>query len=118
MTDTIVEKLNGAFPSSVKGHSEFRDTNTVQVDPDQWHDVALFLRDDADLHYNLLVDVYGIDRLKLRQTPRFAVNYELYSIPNDRFLRIIVTPPDHPAETESQVEVLNGLSIQDKIVRR
>ncbi|MBI1879277.1 MAG: NADH-quinone oxidoreductase subunit C, partial [Chloroflexi bacterium] len=98
MTDPTVEKLEAVFPSGVKGRTEFRDTSTVYVDPAQWHDVALFLRDDADLGYNLLVDVYGTDRLKLGQTPRFAVNYELYSIPKNKFLRVIVAAPDHPAD--------------------
>ena len=53
---------------------------------------------DVDLQYNLLVDVYGTDRLKLGQTPRFVVNYELYSIPNNEFLRVIVATPDHSTE--------------------
>jgi NADH dehydrogenase I D subunit len=44
----------------------------------------------------LLLDVYGTDRLKLRQSPRFAVNYELYSIPHNRFLRVVVPAADPP----------------------
>ncbi|MCL4301077.1 MAG: NADH-quinone oxidoreductase subunit D [Anaerolineae bacterium] len=98
MTDTTVEKLEAVFPSGVKGQTEFRDTVTLQVDAAHWHDVALFLRDDKELQYNLLIDVYGTDRLKLRQTPRFAANYELYSIPRNKFLRVIVAAPDRPGE--------------------
>ncbi len=94
MTDTIVEKLTTTFPAGVKGHSEFRGETTIYVTPDQLHEVALFLRDDSDLRYNLLVDIYGTDRLKLGQSPRFAANYELYSIPRNKFLQVIAEAPD------------------------
>ncbi len=90
----IIEKLKATFPQSVMAHSEFRGETTVWVDASQLHDVALFLRDDEDCQYNLLVDVYGTDRLKLNQSPRFAANYELYSIPKNRFLRLITEIPD------------------------
>ncbi len=90
MTETTIEKLQAAFPQGVKGYSEFRGETTIQVEASQLDEVALFLRDDEDCQYNLLVDVYGIDRLNLGQSPRFAVNYELYSIPNNKFLRLIV----------------------------
>ncbi len=94
MTETVVQKLETTFPDGVKGHSEFRKELTVQVAPEQLHEVALFLRDDEACQFNLLVDVYGTDRLKPGQSPRFAVNYELYSIPKNKFLRLIVAAPD------------------------
>lgn len=99
MTDPIVEKLKAVFPSGVEGHSEFRGETTVYVAPDRCYDVALFLRDDDEMQFDLLVDIYGTDRLKLGQSPRFTVNYELYSIPKNRFLRMIVEVPD-PAKDQ------------------
>ncbi len=97
MTDSTIEKLQAAFPQGVKGHSKFREETTIQVDPSQLRDLSFFLRDDEDFRYDLLVDVYGADRLKLGQSPRFAVNYELYSIPHNKFLRLIVDLPDPAA---------------------
>lgn len=94
MIDTIIEKLKAKFPGALKDKTEFRDETTINVDAGQFHNVALFLRDDEDAQFKLLVDVYGTDRLKLGQSPRFAANYELYSIPNNQFLRIIVDAPD------------------------
>jgi len=94
MTDTLTEKLNAAFPEALTGQSEFRDETTIHIEANQFHDVAQFLRDNEDLQFDLLVDVYGTDRLKLGQTPRFAANYELYSIAKNRFLRVIVEAPD------------------------
>jgi NADH dehydrogenase I D subunit len=101
MTDAVVEKLKTKFPLGVEGHSEFRGETTVYVAPDQFHEVALFLCDDEAMQFDLLVDVYGTDRLKLGQSPRFAVNYELYSVPKNRFLRVIVPAPE-PASTNGK----------------
>jgi NADH dehydrogenase I D subunit len=89
MSDPIIEKIVAKFPSVVKGHSEFRGETTLQIDGQHLHEVALFLRDDEEMQFNLLVDIYGVDRLKLGQTPRLAANYELYSIPKNRFLRVV-----------------------------
>lgn len=97
MTQKIIEKLNAKFPSALKDHTEFRDDVTLKIDADDIRDVATFLKNDEDAQYDLLVDVYGTDRLKLRQTPRFAVNYELYSISKNNFIRLIaeVADPAH-----------------------
>lgn len=97
MMDTIIEKLKATFPAAIKGHLEFRDQTSINIDANQFHDVALFLRDDEEMRFNLLVDVYGLDRLNLRETPRFAANYELYSIPKNRFLRVVVEPSNPDA---------------------
>ncbi len=85
---------------------------TVEVNPTHWHDVALLLRDDEELEFNLLVDVYGTDRLKLPQSPRFAVNYELYSIPKNQFLRVIVATPD-PAPSNSNTPLPEIQTVTD-----
>ncbi len=97
MTEKLVEKLKAYCPDGLKETSEFRGQTTLIVDARYLHDVALFLRDDPEAQFDLLVDVYGTDRLKLGLSPRFAVNYELYSIPGNQFLRLIAAAPD-PAE--------------------
>src|SRR5687768_14102191 len=93
MTD-IVDKLTATFPTAFKGHLVFRDQLSVIIDASPFHEVALFLRDDEEMKFDLLVDVYGVDRLLLRETPRLAANYELYSIAKNQFLRVVVEAPD------------------------
>jgi NADH dehydrogenase I D subunit len=94
MTDNALEKLQATFPQGVTGRPEFRGETTIQVDAADLLEVARFLRDDEDLQFDLLVDIYGTDRLKLGQSPRFAANYELYSVAKNKFLRMIVEAPD------------------------
>ena len=95
MTENLIEKLNAKFPAALKGHQEFRDQRSLIIDAEQFHDVALFLRDDEEARYNLLIDIYGTDRHRLGQSPRFAANYELYSIPHNRFLSLVVGAPEN-----------------------
>ncbi|MCG3211177.1 MAG: NADH-quinone oxidoreductase subunit C/D [Anaerolineae bacterium] len=89
MTD-LLEKLNAKLPGVVKDHTDFRGETAITVDATQFHDVALFLRNDEDARFDLLVDVYGVDRSQLGQSPRFAANYELYSIARNQFVRLVV----------------------------
>ncbi|MBN1992603.1 MAG: NADH dehydrogenase (quinone) subunit D [Anaerolineae bacterium] len=115
MTDAVVEKLKNIFPYGLKTDTEFCGGTTVYVAAEQFHDVALFLRDDEALQFDLLVDVYGTDRLKLSrpadQAARFAANYELYSIPKNRFLRVIVPAPDPtPGNGTNDLPVLPSVS--------
>ncbi len=101
MTDTIVENLQTKFPAGITGQTEFRGDTTIYVASDQLHEVAFFLRDDPDLGYDLLIDIYGTDRLKLGQTPRLVANYELYSTSKNKFLRLIAAAPDPTGESAS-----------------
>lgn len=96
MTDLTYDKLKTNFPDAVLGKEDFRDETTITVSPDSLLKVAKFLRDDPELRYNLLLDVYGVDRLKLGQSPRFASTYELFSVPHARHVRLNVPLDDVP----------------------
>lgn len=105
MTNSTIAKLQTRFPEAVLDHTTFRGETAVTVNAARWLDVARFLRDD--LQFNLLVDVYGLDRRDLGQQPRFAAAYELYSIPNNQRLRLIV-PANGPA-------IDNGRELVDEV---
>ena len=57
MTDTITEKLNAKFTGALKNQAEFKDESTINGAAGEFHDVALFLRDDEEAQFNLLVVV-------------------------------------------------------------
>jgi len=98
MTDATFDKLKSNFPDAVQSSQAFRDETTITVTADRLPEIAQFLRDDPALQYNLRMDVYGVDRKDLKGTksPRFAVQYELFSIPNNKNIRLNVPVPDAP----------------------
>ncbi len=64
--------------------------------------VAAWLRDDAELRFDLLADVTCVDQLPAE--PRFAVVYELYSTSRHHWLRLkVFTAADQPVPSVTPV---------------
>ena len=97
MTNSTLEKLQAKFPEAVLNQTEFRGETTITVVASHLHQVVQYLRDDPALGYELLLDVYGSDRRDLGLTPRFAVNYEFFSVSHNRHLRLVTPLADSPA---------------------
>lgn len=72
-----------AFPGRKLRATEFRGQTTLIVEPNDLHEIMLFLRDDERCRYDFLSDVFGIDYLNYPTDTlgRFAVNYILCSYP-------------------------------------
>lgn len=80
--------LQEHFGDVIEDIIEFRDQTTIVVAADRILEVAKFCRDYADLDYNYLSSVTGVDYYP--QEPRFAVNYNLLSMRKNRRLRLRV----------------------------
>ena len=104
--------------------ADFRGERTITVQKDQLTAVCQLLRDNPLLQYNFLSDICADDMLP--DFPRFAVNYHLYSIPqNHRLrLRVWVEDPDEGPKTmgsiwpiaswlETEVYDLMGIKFED-----
>jgi len=90
-----VAALRKKFPDAVQEVIEFRGETTVVVDAASLVAVCLFLRDDADLNYNYLADLAGIDYYP--DEPRFAVSYIVYAMTvNARFRLKVFISGDEP----------------------
>jgi NADH-quinone oxidoreductase subunit C len=94
MTDPeIIEKVGGAFPQGLLGHEEFRGDLTLAIRREDIVRVAAFVKEE--LGFNLVIDVFGIDRF--RATGRFEVVYNVYALAHKRYVRLKVTADeDHP----------------------
>jgi NADH-quinone oxidoreductase subunit C len=88
---------------------EFRDMVTVVVPRERILDVCRFLRDDAALRYDYLLEINGVDYLNYPGAQhRFGINYGLISLPNNNRLWLKVfldperetTPGDAPMDEE------------------
>lgn len=88
MTDPLIDSLKSKFANGIADVIEFRGETTVVVKPEALVEICTFLRDDAAARYNLLSDVSAVDYYP--ETPRFAVNYHLYSLEYNRQLRVKV----------------------------
>ena len=83
-----VQKLNERFPNTVLDATDFRGETTVVVRAADILPVCRFLRDDADLAYDLCTFVTAIDQLDLGLAPRFVAVYQLFSLRHNRRLRL------------------------------
>jgi NADH-quinone oxidoreductase subunit C len=101
-------KLKARFPDAKLLVGEFRDMVTVVVPREKLVEVCGFLRDDADLRFDLLVDLLAIDYLNYPGAKdRFAVTYLLSSTTkNHRLtLKVFLNPT---------AETLPGKSVRDE----
>jgi len=82
----VLEKLKAQFSDAILESNEFRDELTVVVPKERIAEVCRFLKFDAELRYDLLADLCGIDMY----TPvkRFGVLYNLYSLKNKHRFRV------------------------------
>lgn len=91
MTETnIAEAIRQAHPDAILEEQSFRDETTLVIRPEALVTVARLLRDDPRLAFTMLKDCCGVDYLSLGRQPRFALVYQLYSLPHNRSLRLMV----------------------------
>lgn len=88
MTADMVTKLKEKFPQSVLDTSEFRGELTIVVKREDVVSVCTYLRDDAELSFDFLSDLTGVDRLGRK--PRFDVICHLYSLEKNHRVRLKV----------------------------
>ena len=94
MNPEMAQKIQEKFPNELIGQNEFRNELTVLVKPDRIVEIARFLRDDPDLEFDHLSDIFSVDN-SVRSSAsggsaeeRFEVVYLLNSIPKRHRLRL------------------------------
>ena len=95
----VIDKINTAVSGAIEQVESFRGEQTLFIKLNRLKKVCQLLRDDEDLQYNFLSDICADDMLP--DFPRFAVNYHLYSIPQNHRLRLrvyIEDPDKGPAD--------------------
>jgi NADH-quinone oxidoreductase subunit C/D len=96
--DLSVQKLKERFPQGILEVSEFRGETTATLRAADLLSICQFLRDDADLAYDLCLFVSALDQLDLGLSPRFVAVYQIYSLKHRQRLRLkVLLSGDHPA---------------------
>ena len=114
MPDVIFEAIKNRFPEAVSGPIEFHGETTLVVQPDRLIEVCTFLRDDPALKFDLLSDVSAVDHFPAQ--PRFAVNYHVYSLENNRELRLKVWLDGEQPHVASATAVWPGANWHEREV--
>ncbi len=100
----IAEKVKEKFPDEVVDITHFSDQVSVIVRKDRIVDICRYLHDDAELHFDYLSDLCGVDYLG-KKTPRFEVVYNLYSIKYRHRIRLKAQVSEESPEIDSVISV-------------
>lgn len=101
MTESVtLKKLREKFPGSVIETHSHRGDDTAVIKRVDIVDVCRFLRDDADLSYNFLMDLTAVDYLGKKEL-RFEVVYHFYSFKKNERVRIKAPVPESDPSIDS-----------------
>ena len=98
----------------VTGAKFDRNELTIWVDRTALRQACLTLKNDSRLQYNALADVTCVDWYP--NEPRFEVVYQLFSIPNKRYLRLKVKLSGSDASVDSLVPLWPGANFFEREV--
>lgn len=99
----VLRRLEATSPASVEDAQIFRGELTVWIPASRLRGVAEILRDDKEFGFKYLSDVTALDHYPLE--PRFETVYHLYSIENNRRLRLKVRLGGDDPRVDSLVPV-------------
>jgi NADH-quinone oxidoreductase subunit C len=102
----ILATLQERFGSDIRNVHAFRGDPTAEVAPTRLVEICRFLRDDAALAFDFLVDVTAVDYLGT--TPRFEVVYHLKSLVRGHRLRLKARVSEDDPRIDSLVSVWRG----------
>jgi len=90
--ETLLERVQDLLGDKIVKAGVALDEATIEVNPEDWHDIALTLRDDAGLAFDLMMDLCGVDYSTYKdgawEGKRFAVVLHLLSIKRNHRLRV------------------------------
>jgi NADH-quinone oxidoreductase subunit C len=90
--ETLLERVQDLLGDKIVKAGVALDEATIEVAPEDWHEVALTLRDDAGLAFDLMMDLCGVDYSTYKdgawEGRRFAVVLHLLSIKRNHRLRV------------------------------
>jgi len=109
-----VARLLAWNAGAVTGAKFDRNELTIWVDRTGLREACIILRDDVQLQYEMLSDVTCVDWYP--NEPRFEVVYQLFSIPNKRYLRLKVKLSSGDPSVDSLVPIWPGANFFEREV--
>jgi len=116
----ILSRVKERFGARILAEYCFRDQAAVTVAPDTLRELLLFLRDDAALQFDWLMDVGGADYLGYPDDDdrewRFEVVYQMYSMPLNHRFRVKVAVRDDSVQVPSVWDLWNIANWEEREV--
>jgi len=95
------KKIENRFPASAWQTQVPSGVWTLVAERSGIVELLRFLRDDAELAFDFLMDLFGVDYLEMEAAERFAVVYHLYSMKHGHRLRVKAFIPETSAAIDS-----------------
>lgn len=100
--DTIIATLGERIEGAVEAHEEWYGDLVIVVPRNLVHEVMKELRREG---FDLLLDIAGVDLLKVEHKDRFQVVYNLYSISKNLRLRVKTNVPEDDMNVPSVADL-------------
>lgn len=95
-----LKKLKERFHGSIVATHSHRGDDTAVVKRVDIVEICRYLKEDADLSFNFLMDLTAVDYLD-KKDPRFEVVYHFYSLKNNQRLRVKTPVPESDPTIDS-----------------
>ncbi len=121
MTESeIAARVNERFGARILANYAFRGQSAVTVAPDTLRELLVFLRDDADIDCDWLMDVAGVDYLTYGDDDerewRFEVVYQMCSMSKNHRFRVKVAVQDERIEVPTVWDLWNIANWEEREV--
>jgi len=100
--------------AAIKGAKFDRNELTLWVDRVALREACLTLKNNSQLQYNAIADITCVDWYP--REPRFEVVYQLFSIPNKKYLRLKVRLSGDDANVDSLTSIWPGANFFEREV--
>ena len=114
-TDLIVDHLKNTYSELVAGVIVERGDIVVACERGQARRFLEHCKEDAELDFNMLVDVTAVDWMDNRPE-RFEVVYQLLSVSKKRRLTVSIAVAEERPEVDSVVSLWQGASFMEREV--
>ncbi|HNW58556.1 MAG TPA: NADH-quinone oxidoreductase subunit C [bacterium] len=101
----IADRLGAQFGARVLVSAAVDGQLLVSTRREEQPALLRFLKEEAGLEFNMIMDLFGVDYLEMGGEERYGVVYNLYSLPHNHRLRVRVWVPENDPRLESAVNL-------------
>ncbi len=109
-----VQKIKEAYPDAFLSEKTAFGETTVEIEKAKIFDICKLIRDESSLRFDMMTDICSVDFPN--ETLRFEVIYQLYSIENNRRIRLKARVSEDDCRIDSVVKLWQGANFLEREV--